>query len=788
MKVTGVPLRDGTGPVTEWFGICVDVTEQRIAEEGRKDLSRLVERGSQFVGICDPDFGITYVNRSALRLLGVETLDQVRGRHILELIHPDDRDRWGRAAFSSMRAGKAIELEVQYRSLRTDSPVWVRQSVEALMDERGKLSGYSIFATDISESRQARDQLSESELRFHGLFDTAGVGVTLTDASMHFVATNQRYAEITGYSREELLRMGPVDLSLPENRERERSLMWDTISSNQLIRNFERPIRRKDGSIAWVRFNASPVRNGAGHLLGIIAVTDEITEERMSAQALKEREAWITSIFENVPVGLAIFDSTGKSILSNREARRLVPDGLVSERDDRQKRRWRAYRPDGSILPAEEYPVSLALRGENHDGAVELQHVADDGTVSWYIIRAVTLRDPAGQVSAVLAVADDITERKRAADRLYQARKMEAIGQLASGIVHDSNNLLGAVLLNLDLASKYVHEPEAVTLLQRAIAALKAGSQQNAKIMAVGRMPNLLPARLNLNDCVRDTLDLLEKSLGDAIDVRTSFEADPWPVEADEGEVGNALMNLIINARDALPEGGTLTVATENVTLGMEEAFSLGVGPGEYVRLTVQDTGTGMTPETLRRCTEPFFTTKQPGQGNGLGLSSLYGFARHARMGLEISSTVGRGTTVSLFFPRSSGSTKPEVNREPTNRVGAGRRILVVEDNGALRRMVTQSLEMLGYEVVEAGTVQEAMETLCADRRVDLVFSDITMPGGQSGLDLVDWMKKNRPGLRFLLTSGDIAAAGDIEILAKPYTMAKLAEEIGKALDGPAKP
>ena len=347
-------------------------------------------------------------------------------------------------------------------------------------------------------------------------------------------------------------------------------------------------------------------------------------------------------------------------------------------------------------------------------------------------------------------------ERKQMETQLQHAHKMEAIGQLTGGIAHDFNNFLTVVIGSLDLLESEIgSNPKAKAILQQALAASLRGAELTHQLLAFARQQPLEPRVFDLNKFVSRTVELLRRTLGEQIKIRTSLADDIWPVEADPIQVESALANLAINARDAMPAGGQISIESGNVHLDADYlADNPGVEKGDYVMLAVSDTGSGMSSELLGHVCEPFFTTKP--RGTCLGLSMIYGFAKQSGGHLKISSQVGQGTIVRLFLPHAEGEriivTVPLVPEEISEPAGAT--ILVVEDNRDVRNVIVDQLHALGHNVLEADSANAALNILEQGLPIDLLFTDIVMPGGMSGTDLARETRKLRPEIRVLLSSG----------------------------------
>jgi CheY-like chemotaxis protein/two-component sensor histidine kinase len=386
-----------------------------------------------------------------------------------------------------------------------------------------------------------------------------------------------------------------------------------------------------------------------------------------------------------------------------------------------------------------------------------------------------------------------MTEEMKRREGSLRLQKLEAIGQLTGGIAHDFNNLLTIISGNLELLEGAVSNTEDRELLSRAVRAADSGARLTRRLLTFARRRQLVPEVINLNEQVQSMSELLRRTLGDTIDLRTSFARDLWLVRADTGEIESAVINLAINARDAIPNGGKLSIQTSNVILERDEVgFEGPLMAGDYVRISVSDNGIGMSKAVLGRVFEPFFTTKPPGRGTGLGLSTIYGFIKQSDGNITIYSEPDVGTTVNLYFPRcldQVGAAASAANASKEER-GRGERILVVEDNGDVRELTVQRLQRLGYDVVDFITGAAARDALKSGLEVDLVFSDIMMPGGLTGIDLGKWISEHYPALPVILTTGfadeatDIAAAAAAwPILRKPYTQSDLAEVVRRTLE-----
>jgi len=408
--------------------------------------------------------------------------------------------------------------------------------------------------------------------------------------------------------------------------------------------------------------------------------------------------------------------------------------------------------------------------------------------------RSITF-DDAGQLVRASGVVQDMTEHSRLEEQLRQAQKMEAVGQLTGGIAHDFNNLLAIIIGNLELMDEALDENDPLRAnLAPILRAGNRGAELTQRLLAFSRRQMLDPKPTNINKLVRSMTGLLSRTLGETIEVETSLSGSLWTTSIDRGQLENALVNLAVNARDAMPNGGKLTIATANAEVDDDYAAAqIDVAPGQYVMLSVSDTGMGMSPEVTRHVFEPFFTTKEQGKGSGLGLSMVYGFVKQSGGQVTIYSEVGQGTSIKLYLPRSAmEKEKPKAStRDITMPASQGETILVVEDDADVRTLTVTLLGDLGYQVLEAGTAQSALSLLNRDTRIILLLTDVVLPGGMSGRNLAEQAQQCQPGLRVLFMSGYTENAithhgrldEGVQLLSKPFRKSDLARKIREVLE-----
>jgi PAS domain S-box-containing protein len=422
--------------------------------------------------------------------------------------------------------------------------------------------------------------------------------------------------------------------------------------------------------------------------------------------------------------------------------------------------------------------------------------VRKDGSTFWASVVVNAIRGPAGRLLGFAKVTRDLTERRAAEERMRQAQKMEAVGQLTGGIAHDFNNLLAVVSGNIEGLQRRLPKGADEDLRRRADAALRATMRAallTERLLAFSRRQPLEPKSISVNALITGISEMLRRTLGESVLIQTVLAAGVWPTFVDSNQLESALLNLAVNARDAMPDGGRLTIEAANVYLDDDYSAAAEVPPGQYVGIFVSDTGTGMTPEVIAKAFEPFFTTKEVGKGTGLGLSQVYGFIKQSGGHVKIYSEVGAGTTIKLYLPRyfSSDSVNEVQPAAVSVPQGKGETILVVEDEADVRSSAVDMLRELGYRVIEAPDGSGGLRQLDAHREINLLFTDVGLPGGMNGRQLADEAQRRRAGLKVLFMSGYARNAivhhgrldPGVELIVKPFTYAGLAAKVRRVLD-----
>jgi PAS domain S-box-containing protein len=544
------------------------------------------------------------------------------------------------------------------------------------------------------------------------------------------------------------------------------------------------------GARAHLVANARPLRDERGQLCGAVTVLRDVTEQKRAHQALVDSEQMAQSIAMTALDAFVQTDQDGFILDWSPQAEVLTG--------------WTRAESIGVKVVELVFPEPLHA-GHRARIAQFLREVAGGATGMRYESPALhregreflaevsltALRRGDGYI--INAFVRDITQKRIAEAQLIQAQKMESVGQLTGGIAHDFNNMLTVITGTIEILADGVKDvPHLASITKLIGEAADRGASLTASLLAFSRKQPLQPAEIDVNALIGEAVRLLIPTLGNHIEIATDLKDDVWPAFVDRGQLSAAVVNLAINGRDAMPDGGKLTIATSNLTLGVPEAMARGVErAGDYVAIEVSDTGTGISRAHLDRIFDPFFSTKEVGRGTGLGLSMVFGFAKQSHGSVDVRSEEGTGTTFRIFLPKADTSALLPPAQDDPPAQGGHETILCVEDDRKIRDYVTMQLENLGYKVIAAQNADEALAIVRQGAVFDLLFTDIVMPGSMNGRQLAETLMEGRPALRVMFTSGysngalpqQGRAGQGIPLLTKPYRRAELARMLRRCLD-----
>jgi two-component system cell cycle sensor histidine kinase/response regulator CckA len=630
---------------------------------------------------------------------------------------------------------------------------------------------------------EAQQRLRDSEERHRRIVETANEGIGTLDLNLKITFLNRRFADMFGYSVEELLGRSICDLMFAGNAAktewlRERPLGISEESEVQFV--------RKDGSRLWALLKTTPIRDSDGKYIGTLAMMTDWTYHKQSEEDLRSSEAQYRQIVESTTDGIIKIDSATRIVFINGQFAEMLN-----------------YAPEEMIgtsvfhFMGQKFEMSPDAFQSGRSDAVDATFQHKDGSVVPVNIARSPLSDKEGHSIGSLWMVRNFTEQNKLQEQLRQSQKMDAIGQLAGGMAHDFNNLLTVINGYSDLA---IGRLQPADPLQRDMTQIKLAGQRAAaltrQLLAFSRKQVLLPTILNLNVVIQELEAMLHRLIGEDIDCRSALLPEAGSIKADRGQIEQVIMNFVINARDAMPSGGKLTIETQNVDLTEDFARQhRGVKVGPHVMLAVTDTGIGMDAPTQARIFDPFFTTKEAGKGTGLGLSTVYGIVQQSGGSVWVYSEVGRGTTFRVYFPRVGDDPRRfSYNTAPKNAAQGTETVLLTEDDDMVRALTKLILTNHGYHVLEAASGDAAI-LVCKGHAdpIHLVITDMVMTG-ISGRDLVDRLGLLRPEMKVLYMSGytdkaivhQQALDETTPFLQKPFAPQSLLTKVREVLDRPA--
>ncbi len=710
-------------------------------------------------------------------------------------VNPEDRHGVEAEARAGLQAGRRWQGEYRVVKRGGEQAVWFGTGI-GRYDETGRPCGVIGAVADVTARRRTEEALRAKSEEVERYFTASLDLLCIATTGGVFVRMNPQWEKVLGYTVSELEGEHFLELVHPDDREATLAAVA-TLAEQTEVLNFENRYRCKDGSYRWIEWRSLP----QGQL--IYAAARDITVRKQAEAALRDSEARYRLITENMHDTISVFDLELRCTYISPSVERLR--GFAPE-EARAQGLANALTPASLRRAQQTLAEELALERQGggdprRTRTLELEERCKDGSTVWVENTVSFLRDDQGRVTALLVLARDISERRRGEEerhrlqaQLAQAQKLESVGRLAGGVAHDFNNMLTVILANTDLVLERLGPGSPVSDDLRAIrVAAKHSAELTGQLLAFARKQTVVPKVLDLNHAVTTAVQMLARVLGENIELVWLPGAEVHEICVDPSQLEQVLTNLCLNARDAIAGVGRITITTANVTLG-EEAASGPDAPaaGEYVLLSVADTGAGMDEATLVRVFEPFFTTKEMGRGTGLGLATVHGIVKQNRGQITVESTLGRGSVFRVLWPRH----RPE--REvaapvvvPAGRVRGQETILVVEDEPEILKVAVRLLEQLGYTVLGAEGPSEALFLARSHRgELHLLLTDVIMPE-MNGRDLARRLQSFFPGLRCLFMSGYpadvIATHGVLDeavlFLEKPFSIDDLAAKVRAALD-----
>jgi PAS domain S-box-containing protein len=768
-----------------------DITERKALDEKLQSMldahTAVIESSPAAIVTLTPEFRVAAWNKAAERIFGWTAEEAVGGPP--QFVPPD---RWqnARAVHERAMRGEVISGLRGLGICKNGGIIPLSISAAGLHDSAGHSSGVVLDFLDITEQTEAEEALRRNEALYRATFDQAAVGMNYVSLDGRFLRVNPKYCQLLGYSQEELLRIRFQEITYPEDLQEESEQVKRLLSGQGVTTSYNQRCIRKDGSLTWLHVTVSLLRSESGEPLHFVGVVEDVTERLHAEEALRNSEERLRRVVESAPEGILV-ERDRRILYVNAAAVTLFGASSAGELVGRNQLDFARPEDREEIIAR-----SSAVAQRKAVPPAERIFLRMDGTPFPVEVSATPIEYD--QQPASLVFLRDISERKHAEaekrrleEQLLQVQKMESLGRLAGGVAHDFNNHLTVISGYCDmLLANLGPGPRREEVEEIRAAGLRAGTLTQ-QLLAFSRKQMAERKPLDLNEVVSESGKMLGRLIGEQVEIVTSLDAGLGQVVADRGQMVQILMNLVINARDAMPSGGRILIETANVDVDQQALPSKDAVAGSFVLLSVADTGVGMSEETLQHVFEPFFTTKSLGIGTGLGLSTVYGMVRQSGGWIHVESRLGEGSRFRIYLPRVAAAAVPaERPPAPSTVTGGAETILVAEDQPEVRRLALRILKSNGYQLLEASSGPEALEL---SRRhassIDLLVTDVVMPE-MTGRELATRLQKSRPNIKVLYVSGytaDIIGREGVldegvDYLPKPFTPAQLAVKVREVL------
>lgn len=767
------------------LSILRDTTERKQAEDAlRESESRyrtLVNISPDAITLTDLNENIILVNQRTVELHGYDTVEEMVGLNAFSLIAPEDRELATANARRTFEVGSV--RDVQYTLLKKDGTTFPAElGASTIVDARGKPQAFIAITRNITERKRAEEAL----VKLSQAIDASGEAIFLTDREGIFTFVNPGFTSLYGYAAAEVVgKTTPRILKSGLLGSDTYDAFWKTLVNGQETRG-ELKNRRKDGTLVEVDGSASAILGEKKNIIGFLGIQRDITERKRAEEALRKSEEQYRQFFEDDLTGDYVSTPDGKILSCNPAFARIFGFESVKE----------VLNTDAGTVfnePENQGKFLRLLREKKRLEYYESEFLLRDGSRVYCIENAVGIFDPQGELAQIRGYIFDESRRKLLERQLVQAQKLESLGTLASGIAHDFNNILGIILGYATLLTRGEPNPDNIrNSAQAVVKASMRGAALVKQLLTFARKADAQLVSVRLNDIVSEISELLSETMTKVIGITLDLEKRLPAISADPTQIHQVILNLCVNARDAMPNGGTLTLAT-HLQWGdaIRNKFPTAAAR-QYVALSVADTGVGMDERTRSRIFEPFFTTKEIGKGTGLGLSVVFGIMESHKGFVNVESEAGKGTTFNLYFPIPQSVEIKQANAELEKEIPGGTEtLLVVEDEELLRELLRTSLRSAGYTVLTAVDGQEAIDLFDQHwRDIQLVLSDIGLPK-LSGYNVFRKMKRTKPNLRFILASGsiepqlksEISKEGLEDFVQKPYSVYEVLQAVRSILD-----
>ena len=768
--------------MVEMFGYLVGVAIERQRQDtalriSEKRLRKLFREAATGIAVMTEHGGLVQANEVLARMLDFDKQDLAE-QNFLDRVYAEDRGAM-RTAMRRLLAGasKVETLEHRFQE-KTGHIVWARARLSAQTGRDGRPSHVIAVIEDITEKREAEQKLERSRALQRVAGRIGRVGGWAADLDNDEVFWSPEIFDIVEWEGEEAPPLSETLALYPAGHRGRLEAALQSCAADGVPFDLELELTTYGGRRLQVRAAGEAERDQSGRIRRLVGAFQDISEhKRLEAQRQQLAER-LESTLANMSDAFLLVDREWRVVYLNRSAEQLVGQ---SREHLLGRVLWDEFPALDDTIAGEHYRHAMETGESVH---FELYY---EPLENWFEVNAY----PSEEGLAIYFTTT--TEQRKLREQLQQVQRLESVGQLTGGIAHDFNNLLTVILGNAELLTESLADSEELAPLAGHIeAAATRGAELTRRLLAFARRQPLEPEPVDVNSAIRELEPLLRRALGEHVEIEVTRGAGLWPAMIDAGQFESALMNLAINARDAMPDGGRLTIETANVRIDEDyQGMHPDAKTGQYVLVAVSDTGTGIGEEDLGKVFEPFYTTKEKGRGTGLGLSMVYGFIKQSEGHVGIYSELGEGTTVKLYLPRAHADASAQQVSESRSNRGRGEAVLVVEDDPAVRAFAEAALAQLGYRVQTASSGAEALAVLEGGAEFDLLFTDVVMPGGMSGRELAGAATELRPRLKVLYTSGYTENAvvhhgrldPDVQLLSKPYRRDELARRVRRVLD-----
>jgi PAS domain S-box-containing protein len=792
--------REATGKISYIVCAAFDITRRQKAEKALVESERrfrdIAENSAVWIWEVDAHGRYTYASPVVEKLLGYQPEEILQG-HFYGFFHPDDRAALEKAALATFVAQRSFRDSTQRKIRKNGEIVWISTSGVPILDERGRLLGYRGSSIDITARLQAEEALRASERFLANILDSIRDGISVLDTEYNILRVNPCMGQ---YFPDVLPLIGKRCYAAYHRRDKPCDIcpVRESTETGQPVSKVYGP-RVGGKTPKWVEIYAFPMMDPVtGKITGAIEYIRDVTQRQEAEEALRESERFLEAVFSSIQDGVNIIDRDYNIIRVNRAMEQAYPQAMPLA----GKKCYAAYH--GRDKVCEICPSRRTLE----TGQTAREVISETGSTG-ELFRHIDLftfpliDTSSGQMEGVVEYVRDITQQKnseealrRSEETLRHSQKMEAVGRLAGGVAHDFNNILTAIIGCCELLmTKFAPGDPRLEDTEEILNAAERAASLTRQLLAFSRKQIFSPKVLNLNDLIVDLDKMLRRLISEDIELVTLPEAELGEVMADPGQIEQVIINLVVNARDAMEPGGVITIETHNVILDEEYTRKQeGLLPGDYVMLAVSDSGRGMDETARLRVFEPFFTTKELGKGTGLGLSTVHGIIKQSGGHISVYSEVGQGTTFKIYLPRLSQQPRTEAATPFSCAYDRGSEtILLVEDEEIVRQVARRILEKNGYNVIEAGSGKEALAvSRQAAGPIHLMLSDVVM-SGMSGVEATAQLREQWPELKVLFMSGHtencIVHHGVLDpgvaFIQKPFRQEQLVRKVREVLDGP---